>query len=83
MNMTDIATWGQLISSAAVLVTLVYWPIETRQNSAMQRSASRQAMFNGTQAEINQAIDNADIVMNYSDQRLMYTMAIAKGLRSR
>ena len=29
MNMTDVATWGQLISSAAVLITLVYLSAQT------------------------------------------------------
>ena len=45
MNMTDVATWGQLISSAAVLVTLVYLSIQTRQTTTLLRSESRQAMI--------------------------------------
>ncbi len=39
MNMSDIATWGQLISSAAVLVTLVYLAIEILSDSVIFNSA--------------------------------------------
>ncbi len=45
MNMTDVATWGQLISSAAVLVTLVYLSIQTRQTAILLKSESRQSML--------------------------------------
>ena len=45
MNMTDVATWGQLISSAAVMVTLVYLSIQTRQTGTLLRSESRQALI--------------------------------------
>lgn len=45
MNMTDVATWGQLISSAAVLVTLVYLSIQTRQTATLLRSESRQSLI--------------------------------------
>ncbi len=36
MNMTDVATWGHLISSVAVLVTLVYLH---RHSAAVSRQA--------------------------------------------
>ncbi len=45
MNMTDVATWGQLISSAAVLVTLIYLSIQTRQTATLLRSEARQSMI--------------------------------------
>ena len=45
MNMTDVATWGQLISSAAVLVTLIYLSIQTKQTAILLRSESRQSML--------------------------------------
>ena len=47
MNMTDVATWGQPISSAAVLVTLVYLSVQTRQTATLLRSESQQATFDG------------------------------------
>ena len=45
MNMTDVATWGQLISSAAVLVTLVYLAVQTKQTATLMRSESRQSLI--------------------------------------
>ena len=45
MNMTDVATWGQLISSAAVLVTLVYLAIQTKQAATLLKSESRQSLL--------------------------------------
>ena len=47
MNMTDVATWGQLISSSAVLVTLVYLSIQTRQTATLLRSDARQSLIDG------------------------------------
>ena len=32
MTMSDLATWSQLLSSLAVLITLVYLAIEVKQN---------------------------------------------------
>jgi hypothetical protein len=42
--MTDVATWSQLLSSIAVLGTLIYLAIETKQNTAAQHAATRLAM---------------------------------------
>ena len=47
MNMSDVATWSQLISSAAVLVTLIYLSIQTRQTATLLRSEARQSLING------------------------------------
>ena len=33
MTMADLATWSQLLSSLAVLITLVYLAIEVKQNT--------------------------------------------------
>lgn len=54
MNMTDLATWGQLISSAAVLVTLVYLSIQTKQTATLLRSESRQSIIEQEQQTLYQ-----------------------------
>ena len=45
MNMTDIVAWGQLASSGAVLVTLVYLAIQTRQTNAAIQASARQSQY--------------------------------------
>ena len=66
MNMTDVATWGQLISSAAVLVTLVYLSIQTRQTSTLLRSESRQSMIDTDLQLLFKMLDNPDIRSNFA-----------------
>ena len=56
MNMTDVATWGQLTSSAAVLVTLVYLSIQTRQTARLMLSESRQSMIDTDMVIVGQQI---------------------------
>ena len=61
MSMTDVATWGQLISSAAVLVTLIYLSIQTRQTATLLRSESRQSLINGDLQILRNVIDFPEI----------------------
>lgn len=45
MNATELATWSQIASSAAVLITLVYFSVQTRQTSKLLKSESRQSLI--------------------------------------
>ena len=65
MTMLDLATWSQLISSVAVLVTLVYLAIEVKQNTAAIYAQTRQALLTGSQNELFQMMQYPEIVINY------------------
>ncbi len=64
MNMTDVATWGQLISSAAVLVTLVYLSIQTKQTVTLLQSESRQTLLDGDLHVLRGYCDYPGILVN-------------------
>ena len=64
MNMTDVATWGQLISSAAVLVTLVYLAIETKQNTAATQANARQTQAVLDQSGLYHVVDYPEVIVN-------------------
>ena len=57
----------QLISSAAVLVTLVYLAIETRQNTAATRSNARQTQSTMDQTSLWNILNHADLFENITN----------------
>jgi hypothetical protein len=61
--MADLATWSQLLSSIAVLGTLIYLGIEIRQNTAAGRAATRQAVQNAAMEEMHKFVDHPDIYL--------------------
>lgn len=61
MNMTDLIAWSQLVSSAAVLITLVYLAIQTRQANAAIRANARQSQFELDLMSLFQLAANADL----------------------
>ena len=65
MNMTDVATWGQLISSAAVLVTLIYLSIQTKQTAILLKSEARQAMIEVDMHILNNQVQFPELTMNW------------------
>ena len=68
MNMTDVATWGQLISSAAVLVTLVYLSIQTRQTAILLRSESRQSLIEQDMMILRTQVDIPELMMHMTTE---------------
>ena len=65
MTMLDLATLGQILSSLAVLITLVYLAIEVKQNTAALHAQTRQALMTGSQSELFQVIEHPDIHINF------------------
>jgi len=61
--MTDVATWSQILSSIAVLGTLVYLAIEIRQNTAAEHAATRLGINNASAAELFKAIDYPEVLI--------------------
>ncbi len=68
MNMTDVATWGQLISSAAVLVTLVYLSIQTKQTATLLRSEARQSLIEQDMQILRTQVDIPELVIHMTTE---------------
>jgi hypothetical protein len=66
--MDELAAWSQLVASGAVLLTLVYLTIQVRQNTALMRAETRQAMMSHVQQEIFKAIEYPEITMDLLDE---------------
>ena len=66
MNMTDVATWTQLISSAAVLVTLVYLSIQTKQTTTLLRSESRQSLIEMDMEILGKQVEFPELLMHFA-----------------
>ena len=45
MNITKVAAWSEIVSSVAVLATLVYLALQVQQNTAAIQAQTRQAML--------------------------------------
>ena len=59
--MTDVATWSQLLSSIAVLGTLIYLAVEIRQNTAAERASTRLGTVNLSMTELHRLIEHPDL----------------------
>ncbi len=65
MSMADVAIWGQLISSAAVLITLGYLAIRTRQTASLLRSESQQPTFDGDLQILTTVVESPKIWLDW------------------
>jgi hypothetical protein len=65
--MAEFAVWSQIAASIAVLLTLVYLTIQVRQNAALIRAETRQAMMSHVQQEIFKAVDHPEITLDLHD----------------
>lgn len=61
VNVNKLAAIAEIISSIAIVVTLVYLTIETRQNTDALMANSRQAALNGDLAIMSNAMDHPDV----------------------
>lgn len=61
MTMTDVAVFSQLLSSVAVLGTLIYLAVEIRQNTAAEHAATRLGITNASVVELFKLVDYPEI----------------------
>ena len=59
--MTDVATWSQLLSSIAVIGTLIYLAVEIRQNTAAEHAATRLGINNASTENLYKVVDHPEI----------------------
>ena len=61
MKIEKLSAWAELISSVAIVVTLVYLTIQVRQNTAALNAQSRQSVLASAQAEILATLDHPEV----------------------
>src|SRR6185436_12727168 len=61
MTISDLAVIGDLLSSAAVVATLVFLTLQVKQANRLARSQARQRMAEQAQAELYQWMENPDL----------------------
>ena len=62
MELTTLALWTQILSSLAVLATVIYLAIEIRQNTVALNSQTHATLFEGAQTELLSLYEHPDIV---------------------
>ena len=58
MNITKVAAWSEIVSSVAVLATLVYLAVQVQQNTTALRAQTHQAMFDGDRDMLTTLVNN-------------------------
>jgi hypothetical protein len=62
MELTTLALWTQILSSMAVLATVIYLAIGIRQNTVALNSQTHATLFEGAQTELLNLYEHPDIV---------------------
>ena len=64
MNWEMLSAIGEILGSAAVLVTLVYLTVQTRQNTASVQANTRQAILDADQQFLIKILENPEIYLS-------------------
>ncbi|HSG64921.1 MAG TPA: hypothetical protein VLD39_07965 [Gammaproteobacteria bacterium] len=70
MNWTKVSAIAEILSSAAILVTLVYLAVEIQQNTMTLEATSRQAVLQGEAAHLRDVIDYPEIWLNMANPNM-------------
>ena len=62
MKLERLSAMAELVSSVAIVVTLVYLTMEVRQNTEAQHAQSRQSILSSSQAELFVIMDHPDVL---------------------
>lgn len=65
MTTNDLATWGQILSSIAVLITLIYLAVEVKQNTEALHAQTRQSLLAGGHAELFEMVEHPELILNF------------------
>ncbi len=71
MNITKVAAWSEIVSSIAVLATLVYLALQMQQNTAAVRADTRQAMIAADIGVLSLYVDNPDLWLDGMHERTL------------
>ena len=61
MKLETISSWSEIVSSIAVLVTLVFLTIGVRQNTSALQAQSRQAVLSSAQSELRVMFEHPEV----------------------
>ena len=64
MNITKVAAWSEIVSSVAILATLVYLALQMQQNTAAIHAETRQAMLEGDMRLLSAIGANPEIMLD-------------------
>jgi hypothetical protein len=62
MNSSKLADWSEIVSSVAIVVTLIYLTIEVGQNVDAMRAQTRESVASGALAELAAAQENPNLI---------------------
>ncbi|HEY5623429.1 MAG TPA: hypothetical protein VIV14_06680 [Gammaproteobacteria bacterium] len=65
MDRSKVADISQIVSSAAILFTLIYLAVEVSQNTAALNAQSRETVLSISQASLFAALDNPEIIESF------------------
>lgn len=68
MNLTKVAAWSEIVSSVAILATLVYLGLQMQQNTAAIQAQSRQSMLDADMALLNTWSANPELALGLTGQ---------------
>ena len=69
MNITKVAAWSEIVSSIAVLATLVYLGLQMQQNTAAIHAQTRQAMVDGDQRSLHVLLTHPGVWLDWATDR--------------
>ena len=64
MKIEKLSAWAELVSSVAIVVTLVYLTIQVQQNTAALNAQSRQSVLTAAQTEIIATLDHPELALS-------------------
>ena len=64
MNLSKLADLSEIVSSVAIVVTLIYLVVEINQNTDALYAESRQSVLTASQAELFELVEHPDIILS-------------------
>jgi hypothetical protein len=62
-NYSKLADWSEIVSSVAIVVTLVYLAVEITQNTKALQAQTSQAVLESAQTELYELMENPDLAL--------------------
>ena len=90
MNRSKIADFSEILSSIAIVVTLIYLTVEIDQNTSAIRTQTAQSILDAGQSELTAFMEHPDIALSIPvagpltpEQNVMLDAFLANAMRSR
>ena len=70
MNTSKVADIAEIVSSIAILITLIFLVIQMQQNTAAIQGNTRTATFTADFENLHKSVDHPEIILNYTKPEL-------------